>query len=92
MSAIKVYWASVSSNLELKKNQQRIKMVLESKNVPFEYLDICTVANAKDEMREICGPKSSAPQIVNNGKYCGDYNKFDEAVENENLDQFLLLK
>ena len=90
-----MYWASVSSNIELKKNQQRIKMVLESQNLQFEYLDICTDEPAKEAMKKICaenGVKSQAPQIVNNGKYCGDYNKFDEAVENDELDQFLMLK
>ena len=92
MPGITVYWASVSSNLEAKKNQQRIKMVLESKNVPFEYLDICTIETAKEAMRAICtenGVKSVAPQIVSDGMYCGDYNAFDAAVENDELDQFL---
>lgn len=90
-----MYWASVSSNLELKKNQQRIKMVLESKKVPFEWLDICTDEGAKEAMKKVCeenGVKSQAPQVVNNGKYCGDYNKFDKAVEDDDLDRFLLLE
>jgi len=92
---ITVYWASVSSNIDVKKHQQRVKMVLDSKKIAFNYMDICTNEGAKEEMKALCaenGVKTIAPQIVNKGKYCGDFFKFDESVEHDELEQFLMLK
>ena len=56
----------------MKKNQQRIRMILESKKIPFEAIDIALQSNDKDKMREIVGdPKALPPQVCNGITYCG---------------------
>ena len=85
-----VYWSSVSSILETKKQQQKIFMILDGKKIPYVSMDISEgKGESKVKMREICGEKSLPPQIVNNGIYCGDYAAFDQAVECEVLQEFL---
>ena len=47
-------------------------MVLSSKNIEFESVDISTSEDAKKKMREIaCDPKALPPQIANGDQYCG---------------------
>ncbi|XP_076813022.1 SH3 domain-binding glutamic acid-rich-like protein 3 [Clavelina lepadiformis] len=93
MSGLKLYMASVTGNVEIKKKQQKILMTLEGKKFPFEQIDITSDSAKKDEMREIAGdPKALPPQLANGKDYLGDFAAFDEAVENETLEEFLKLK
>ncbi|XP_071800691.1 SH3 domain-binding glutamic acid-rich-like protein 3 [Asterias amurensis] len=90
---ITVYVSTVSSNMEIKKHQQRITMILSSKKFEFEEVDIASSEDDKKRMREICGDeKALPPQITNGDQYCGDFAKFEEAVEEETLEEFLKLK
>ncbi|MEQ2316576.1 hypothetical protein AMECASPLE_033860 [Ameca splendens] len=67
-----IYMASVSSSLELKKNQERIFSVLSSKKIPFKAVDITQNSEDKDVMRKKAGnPKALPPQIFNGDAYCG---------------------
>nr|XP_002123222.1 SH3 domain-binding glutamic acid-rich-like protein 3 [Ciona intestinalis] len=87
------YYSSVSSSMEIKKNQQKIEMILSSKKIDFKKLDIAMDEDAKKQMREIVGnPKALPPQLCNGDHYCGDYNAFEAAVEEETLAEFLKLK
>ena len=57
---------------QTKSKQQKIEMILTSKKIEFEKIDISSEAGAKDEMRAIMGdPKALAPQLINDDKYCG---------------------
>jgi len=68
-------------------------MVLESKGINFEIVDIAASAEDKDKMRELVGdPTALPPQIVNDGVYCGDFSAFETAVEDEQLETFLKLQ
>ena len=59
-------------SVQIKKAQQKISMVLESKGINFEIVDIAASAEDKDKMRDLAGdPKALPPQIVNDGVYCG---------------------
>jgi len=90
MSKLTLYMASVSSNMELKKRQQKIKMILDSMKIEYEEIDITAGDKPKAEMREIAGdPTCLPPQIANGTTYCGDFGAFDEAVECEALKEFL---
>lgn len=90
---IKYYYSSVSSNLELKKHQQKIEMILDSKKVDYDKVDIAGNEEAKQRMREIMGdPKGLPPQLTKGDQHLGDYDAFDDAVEREDLDTFLKLK
>ncbi|XP_041462181.1 SH3 domain-binding glutamic acid-rich-like protein 3 [Lytechinus variegatus] len=93
MSKITYYYTSVSSNLEIKKHQQKIDMILSSKKIDFDKVDISTDAEAKNKMRELAGdPKALPPQLCNGDTYLGDFSAFDAAVEAEEIEEFLKLK
>ncbi|XP_049445164.1 SH3 domain-binding glutamic acid-rich-like protein 3 isoform X2 [Epinephelus fuscoguttatus] len=67
-----VFYSSVTGNLEMKKQQQRIEMVLDSKNIKYNYVDIAADENQKALMRKLAGdPKALPPQICNGDVYCG---------------------
>ena len=47
-------------------------MILESKKIPFQSVDIAVQSEEKDKMREIVGnPKALPPQVCNGNNYCG---------------------
>ena len=47
-------------------------MILESKGINFEIVDIAASAEDKEKMRELVGDSTALPpQIVNDGAYCG---------------------
>ncbi|XP_060908221.1 SH3 domain-binding glutamic acid-rich-like protein 3 [Labrus mixtus] len=90
--SLQVFYASVSGNMKMRKNQDRIFSVLDSKSIEYEKVDITQGSDAKDLMREKAGdPTALAPQICNGGNYCGDIDAFENAVENEQLEEFLKL-
>ncbi|XP_035000053.1 SH3 domain-binding glutamic acid-rich-like protein 3 [Hippoglossus stenolepis] len=87
---VKLFFTSVSSNLEIKKHQQKIEMILDSLKIPYENVDISQKEENKVEMRRIAGnPVALPPQICNGDIYCGDFKAFEEAVESEELHKFL---
>lgn len=86
------YHTSVSSSKQVKKEQQRIEMVLSGKKIEIEKVDISLVEGAKDKMRDIVGdPKALPPQLCKGDTYLGNYQEFDAAIENETLNEFLRL-
>ncbi|XP_065057915.1 SH3 domain-binding glutamic acid-rich-like protein 3 [Rhopilema esculentum] len=90
---ITLYFSTISSNQNIKKAQQRIQMVLDGKGISYEIVDIASSVEDKTKMREIVGDDTALPpQIINDGNYCGDFEAFDAAVENEELEQFLKMK
>nr|XP_046228282.1 SH3 domain-binding glutamic acid-rich-like protein 3 [Scatophagus argus] len=89
---IKVFYTSVSGSLEMKKHQDRIFSVLDSKKITYEAVDISQDSKDKNLMRERAGNSSALPpQICNGDIYCGDYDAFENAVEMEELEEFLKL-
>ncbi|KAJ8355747.1 hypothetical protein SKAU_G00185410 [Synaphobranchus kaupii] len=88
-----VYYTSVSGSTEIRKHQNSILQHLDSKNIQYKLVDISTSSDLREEMREKAGnPKALPPQIFNGDLYCGDYSKFFDAVELENVEDFLKLK
>jgi len=64
--------------------------ILEMKKYQLELVDIALDSSARDRMREIAANKTALPpQLANGDVYCGGYDEFDLAVEDEILDQFL---
>ncbi|XP_044742502.1 SH3 domain-binding glutamic acid-rich protein homolog [Chrysoperla carnea] len=91
---ITVYISGISGNKEVKKRQQRVQMILESKNVEYEAIDIAEPDRQAERDRvKHCGPNLPAlpPQIFNGDEYCGDYDQFDLANETDELEKFLKL-
>ncbi|XP_037802835.1 SH3 domain-binding glutamic acid-rich protein homolog [Penaeus monodon] len=95
---IKVYVSMITFTQEVKKNQQRALMILESKNIPFVTIDITDPGceDSKDYMNENAKPKGNnkvpmTPQIFNDAEYCGDFEDLDMANETDTLGEFLKL-
>lgn len=92
---VKVYISGISGNKEVKKRQQRVTMILESKNVAYSVIDITEPGKESDKefmqqnskTREAKHPLP--PQIFNDETYCGDYEDFDMANELDELEKFL---
>ncbi|XP_057656139.1 SH3 domain-binding glutamic acid-rich protein homolog isoform X5 [Diorhabda carinulata] len=102
---IKVYISGISGNKEVKKRQQRVLLILDSKNVKYEVIDMAEpgAEEAKDFMQNnstsfggtIGDPTPRhplPPQIFNDEVYCGDYDMFDMANELDEMEKFLKLE
>nr|CAG4652171.1 EOG090X0DPU [Triops cancriformis] len=95
---IKLYVSSVSGNKEVKKRQMKATLILQSKGVEFQTIDISDPGRVDDRkfMQENSKAKPNArnpipPQFFNEEEYCGDYEGFDEANETDTLEDFLKL-
>ncbi|XP_061422515.1 SH3 domain-binding glutamic acid-rich-like protein 3 [Lethenteron reissneri] len=90
---VKVYYTSVAASREVKSNQSEVQRVLEAKGLKFEMVDIAANDEHRQNMRKLSGnPTAMPPQLFNENAYCGDYEKFAEAVELDSIDTFLKLK
>jgi len=93
---LKVYVSLISCSQEIKKNQQRTIMILESKGIPYVAIDITDPSQeeAKDWVIAAAAPKEGqkvpiTPQIFNEADYCGDFDQLDMANECDTLGEFL---
>jgi len=94
--AIRVFISGNSGNKEMVTHQHRILMILDSLNINNEVIDVAGpgMEESRDFMREHGKKKENArhvlpPQIFNGDKYCGDYDDFDVANEDDHLEEFL---
>ncbi|GFN77001.1 Sh3 domain-binding glutamic acid-rich-like protein [Plakobranchus ocellatus] len=82
----------LSSNSEIRKSQQTIQDILSGSKIEFTAVDVAANRDDLNKMREVVGnPTALAPQIANGDVYCGDFEAFQEAVENKALKEFLKL-
>lgn len=106
-SHIKIPFFFLSFSLffyQVKKRQQRVLMILDSKNIQYDTVDI--TEPGKESEKEMMQNKSTSnggtvsdpeprhplpPQIFNDEEYCGDYDAFDMANEIDTLEVFLKL-
>ncbi|XP_057640868.1 SH3 domain-binding glutamic acid-rich-like protein 3 [Chionomys nivalis] len=92
MSGLRVYSTSVTGSREIKSQQSEVTRILDGKRIEYQLVDISQDNALRDEMRALAGnPKATPPQIVNGDQYCGDYELFVEAVEQNTLQEFLKL-
>eukprot|EP00729_Bicosta_minor_P001619 gene1619-1768_t len=90
MATLNVYIASVTSSQKIRKEQEKIEMVLGGKKIAHQMIDIASVDGAKDTMRANSGdPKMLPPQFFLGEKYLGNFEAFELAIEDEKLDVFL---
>ncbi|KAL4617211.1 SH3 domain-binding glutamic acid-rich-like protein 3 [Arapaima gigas] len=87
---VKLYYTTVTASREVKSQQAEVMRILESKNIPFEMIDISVGNEVREEMRNKAGnPSAVPPQIFNDDQYCGDYQSFSAAVEDDTVKEFL---
>ncbi|CAH0627353.1 unnamed protein product [Chrysodeixis includens] len=102
---VKVYISGISGNKEVKKRQQRVLMILDSKSIKYDVIDITEPgkeadkdfmqSNSKSNGGTVSDPNPRSPlppQIFNEDEYCGDYDQFDLANEVDTLEQFLKME
>ncbi|XP_042296367.1 SH3 domain-binding glutamic acid-rich-like protein 3 [Sceloporus undulatus] len=92
MASLTVYSTSVTGSREIKSQQSEVTRILDGKNIKYNLVDISQDNTLREEMRTKSGnPKAIPPQIFNGDHYCGDYELFVEAVEQNTLQEFLKL-
>ncbi|KAJ8290183.1 hypothetical protein GJAV_G00009680 [Gymnothorax javanicus] len=90
---VRVYYTTVTALREVKSQQAEVLRILDSKGIKYELIDISVGGAVRDEMRSKAGnPSAAPPQIFNEDQYCGDYQMFSDAVEDNTVEQFLKLE
>merc|ERR1712106_1101653 len=95
---IKIFISGNSGSKEISTAQQKIMMILKSLGIPILQVDISApgMDDQRDVMRASAEKKEGQrhalpPQIFNGDKYCGDYDDFDVANEDDELEEFLCI-
>ncbi|KAK2856303.1 hypothetical protein Q5P01_005038 [Channa striata] len=93
---IRLYVASSTGSVAVKKRQQEVVGFLEANRISFQEIDITMLEEQrlwmyrnipKDKMPEKGNPLP--PQIFNDDRYCGDYDDFFQSKENNTVFAFL---
>merc|ERR1712203_265317 len=95
-SDITIFISGNSGSKEITNSQHRITMILKSLGIALKAVDISApgMDEQRDFMRASAKKKEGQrhalpPQIFNGEKYCGDYDDFDVANEDDELEEFL---
>jgi len=87
------YMTTISSNLEVKKKQQKIEMILGSKKATHNVIqkDVSVSPEMLAEMRMLVDDKKACPPQLYSPKYgyLGAYEAFENACESGQLVEFL---
>ncbi|XP_012624581.2 SH3 domain-binding glutamic acid-rich-like protein 2 [Microcebus murinus] len=96
---IRVFIASSSGFVAIKKKQQDVVRFLEANKIEFEEVDITMSEEQRQWMYKNVPPEKKPaqgnplpPQIFNGDRYCGDYDSFFESKESNTVFSFLGLK
>ncbi|XP_067388717.1 SH3 domain-binding glutamic acid-rich-like protein 2 isoform X1 [Emydura macquarii macquarii] len=96
---IRVFIASSSGSVAIKKRQQDVVRFLEANRIDFEEVDITMSEEQRQwmyknipEERQPAQGNPLPPQIFSDDQYCGDYDCFFEAKESNTVFSFLGLK
>ncbi|XP_068198402.1 SH3 domain-binding glutamic acid-rich-like protein 2 [Antennarius striatus] len=93
---IKVYIASSTGSIAVKKHQQEVLGFLEANRINFQEVDITMLEDQRlwmyrniprDKQPERGNPLP--PQIFSEDRYCGDYEDFFQSKENNTVFSFL---
>merc|ERR1712126_376055 len=93
---IMIFISGDSGSKVITNQQHRILMILKSLGISLQQVDISApgMDDQRDAMRASAKKKEGQrhalpPQIFNGDKYCGDYDDFDVANEDDELEEFL---
>ncbi|KAF8140391.1 hypothetical protein EV363DRAFT_1153007 [Boletus edulis] len=90
---IQVFLTTIASQPVLRKRQEYILRILQTKKIPFASYDLASDDEAKRLWkRKAPLDKQQLPGILVGGRYPGDFDAFEEAVEYDELDHFLRRK
>merc|ERR1712223_1265427 len=98
MAEICVYMTSVSSKLQISKQQRAILDFLDARGIEYRPVDMCANLKARGQMLEKLpedskpeGKQVLPPQVFNGEDYCGDYEQFFDAREIDLIYSFFKL-
>lgn len=96
---IMVYMTSVSSRLQITKQQRAILDFLDARGINYRPIDMCANTKARGQMLEKLPEESKEegktilpPQVFNGEDYCGDYEQFFDARECDLIYSFFKLE
>lgn len=96
---VRVYISQISASNETKKRQQRAQMILDSLEIDYELVDVTEPGHEKERehLSSVCKKHDSQtvalpPQFFNNDDYCGDYEDFDAANDEDKVKVLLKLE
>lgn len=89
---VKLYYTTVTASRTIKSQQSEVIRILDSKGIKYQLIDISLGGELRDEMRNKAGdPTAVPPQLFNEDQYCGNFEMFQDAVEEDAVEQFLKL-
>lgn len=89
---VKLYYTTVTASRTIKSQQSEVIRILDSKGIKYQLIDISLGGELRDEMRNKAGdPTAVPPQLFNEDQYCGNFDMFQDAVEEDAVEQFLKL-
>lgn len=89
---IQVFLTTIASQVVVRKRQEYILRILQTKKIPYTSYDLASDNDAKRLWRRKAPPdKQQLPGILVGGRFIGDFDAFEEAVETEGLATFLRL-
>merc|ERR1711941_227787 len=98
MAEICVYMTSVSSRLQISKQQRAILDFLDARGIEYRPVDMCANLKARGQMLEKLPEESKEegkqilpPQVFNGEDYCVDYEQFFDAREMDLIYSFFKL-
>ncbi|KAL4070816.1 hypothetical protein J3A83DRAFT_3277744 [Scleroderma citrinum] len=90
---IQLFLTTIVSQPELRRQQEYILRILQVKRIPYTSYDLaCDEEARRLWKRKAPLGKQQPPGVLVGGRYPGDFNAFEEAVEYGELDTFLRLK
>ncbi|KAG1757729.1 SH3-binding, glutamic acid-rich protein-domain-containing protein [Suillus lakei] len=89
---IQVFLTTIASQVVVRKRQEYILRILQTKKIPYTSYDLASDDDAKRLWRRKAPPdKQQLPGILVGGRFIGDFDAFEDAVETEELATFLRL-
>lgn len=96
---VRVLISQISASNEIKKRQQRAQMILDSLEIEYKLVDVTEPGHEKerDQLHSVCKKRNSQtvaipPQFFNDEAYCGDYEDFDAANDEDKVRVLLKLE
>jgi len=97
--SVRVYLSNATCSSEIRKKQQHVKDILSSLKIEHELVDVLDPRNDEalkfmhaNSKAKKANQKPTPPQIFNGEDYCGDYEKFQESIEWDQVYEFLKIE
>ncbi|EAL67927.1 thioredoxin domain-containing protein [Dictyostelium discoideum AX4] len=87
MVKTELFMSTVAGNLQVKKDQQAIKNLLEAKKIEYVEYDVASDLEKREYMKKVSG-KTVLPQLFINGKFAGTV---EELLDLEEDNKFIEL-